>query len=80
MAAGRFSKALEELAKLMPSDAHKLMPDGSVKDVPLSELAVDDRVLVKPGVTVIRYILVQPEKSLTKKSLTLKQLRPFRDK
>jgi Cu2+-exporting ATPase len=43
------SKALEELAKLMPSDAHKLMPDGSVKDVPLSELAVDDRVLVKPG-------------------------------
>jgi Cu2+-exporting ATPase len=43
------SKALEELAKLMPSDAHKLMPDGSVKDVPLSELALDDQVLVKPG-------------------------------
>jgi Cu2+-exporting ATPase len=43
------SRALEELAKLMPSDAHKLMPDGSVKDVPLSELAVDDQVLVKPG-------------------------------
>jgi Cu2+-exporting ATPase len=43
------SKALEELAKLMPSDAHKLMPDGSVKDVPLGELAVDDRVLIKPG-------------------------------
>lgn len=43
------SKALEELAKLMPTDAHKLMPDGSVKDVPLSELAVDDKVLVKPG-------------------------------
>ena len=35
------SKALEELAKLMPSNAHKLMPDGSVKDVPLSELAVN---------------------------------------
>jgi len=43
------SRALEELAKLMPSDAHKLMPDSSVKDVPLSELAVDDRVLIKPG-------------------------------
>ncbi len=43
------SKALEELAKLMPSDAHKLMPDGSVKDVPLDELAVDDQVLIKPG-------------------------------
>ena len=43
------SKALEELAKLMPSDAHKLMPDGSVKDVPLDELAVGDKVLIKPG-------------------------------
>ncbi len=43
------SKALEELAKLMPSDAHKLMPDGSVKDVPLGELAVSDKVLIKPG-------------------------------
>ena len=43
------SKALEELAKLMPSDAHKLMPDGSLKEVPLSELAVGDKVLVKPG-------------------------------
>ena len=43
------SKALEELAKLMPSDAHKLMSDGSVNDVPLGELAVDDKVLIKPG-------------------------------
>jgi Cu2+-exporting ATPase len=43
------SKALEALAKLMPSDAHKLMPDGSVKDVPLGELAVGDKVLIKPG-------------------------------
>jgi len=43
------SKALEELAKLMPSDAHKLMPDGSVKDVPLGELSVNDKVLIKPG-------------------------------
>ncbi len=43
------SRALEELAKLMPSDAHKLMPDGSVKDVPLGDLAVNDKVLIKPG-------------------------------
>jgi P-type Cu2+ transporter len=43
------SRALEELARLMPSDAHRFMPDGSVKDVPLSELAVGDKVLVKPG-------------------------------
>ncbi len=43
------SRALEALAKLMPSDAHKLMPDGTVKDVPLGELSVDDKVLIKPG-------------------------------
>jgi Cu2+-exporting ATPase len=43
------SHALEELAKLMPSDAHKIMPDGSVKDVPLAELVVDDKVVIKPG-------------------------------
>jgi len=43
------SKALEELVRLMPSDAHKVMPDGSVRDVPLNELNSGDRVLVKPG-------------------------------
>jgi len=43
------SKALEELARLMPSDAHRVMPDGSVRDVPLDELNSGDRVLVKPG-------------------------------
>jgi len=43
------SRALEELARLMPQDAHKVMPDGSVQDVPLSALDVDDRVIVKPG-------------------------------
>ena len=43
------SSALEELARLMPSEAHKLMPDGSIRDVPLEQLSVSDRVLIKPG-------------------------------
>ena len=43
------SRALEEMAKLMPSDAHKLMPDGSIKDIPLDELETNNRVIVKPG-------------------------------
>ncbi|MFH0762325.1 MAG: heavy metal translocating P-type ATPase, partial [Candidatus Omnitrophota bacterium] len=43
------SQALEKLAQLMPSAAHKLMPDGSIKDLPLSELNVNDKVVVKPG-------------------------------
>ncbi|MDZ7830730.1 MAG: copper-translocating P-type ATPase [Desulfobacterales bacterium] len=43
------SRALEELAKLMPSDAHKVMDDGSTKDVSIQEIQTGDRVLVKPG-------------------------------
>lgn len=42
-------EALEQLAKLMPANAHKIIADGSVKDVPLSDLAIGDRVIVKPG-------------------------------
>jgi Cu2+-exporting ATPase len=43
------SRALEELAKLMPFEAHKLMGDGSVKDVPLDQLQSGDKVVIKPG-------------------------------
>ena len=65
------SRALEELAKLMPSDAHKLMPDGSVKDVPLDELAVEDKVLVKPGEKIpADGIIVEGESSVNEAMLT----------
>jgi P-type Cu2+ transporter len=65
------SKALEALAKLMPSDAHKLMPDGSVKDVPLGELAVDDRVLIKPGEKIpADGLIVEGESSVDEAMLT----------
>ncbi len=43
------SKALESLAKLLPSEAHLLKEDGSIVDVPISELKVGDKVLVRPG-------------------------------
>lgn len=43
------SRALEELVRLMPSEAHRLKPDGSIEEVPVSELRRGDRVLVKPG-------------------------------
>ena len=65
------SKALEELAKLMPSDAHKLMPDGSVKDVPLGELAVLDKVLIKPGEKIpADGVVVEGESSVNEAMLT----------
>jgi len=43
------SSALEAMVRLMPSEAHKVMPDGAMKDVAINELAVGDRVLIKPG-------------------------------
>ncbi len=42
-------KALEDLAQLMPQNAHKIMADGTIIDVPLHELQIDEKVLVKPG-------------------------------
>jgi P-type Cu2+ transporter len=46
---GEASKALESLARLMPSRAHRRDADGSTADVPLEELKAGDIVVVKPG-------------------------------
>lgn len=43
------SRALEELAKLMPSTAHKLDRNGNIQDVPIEDLVSGDRILVRPG-------------------------------
>jgi len=43
------SRALEELVKLMPSTAHRLVPDGSAEEVPVESLRKGDLVVVKPG-------------------------------
>ena len=43
------SRALEELAKLMPSEAHRITSDGITEDVAVEELNNNDKILVKPG-------------------------------
>jgi Cu2+-exporting ATPase len=43
------SNALEKLAGLMPKEAHKVGGDGKITDVSLTDLKIDDLVLVKPG-------------------------------
>jgi P-type Cu2+ transporter len=45
----RASGALEEVVKLMPSQAHRLQDDDTVQETQVTELKPDDRVLVKPG-------------------------------
>ena len=43
------SGALEELAKLLPSLAHRINRGGVIEDVALEKLNVGDKVLIKPG-------------------------------
>jgi Cu2+-exporting ATPase len=43
------SGALEELVKIMPSEAHRQTEGGGTEDVPVAELKQGDRVVVKPG-------------------------------
>ncbi|HEX2042276.1 MAG TPA: heavy metal translocating P-type ATPase [Acidimicrobiales bacterium] len=48
-AIGQASSALDALAALLPDDAERVAADGSVEQVPISELAVGDVVLVRSG-------------------------------
>jgi len=43
------SQALEELAKLMPSIAHKIEGNGNIRDVLIEQLVSGDRILIRPG-------------------------------
>ncbi|AHF80777.1 heavy metal translocating P-type ATPase [Thermococcus paralvinellae] len=64
------SRALEELIKLMPTDAHLITPEG-IKDVPVSELKKGDIVLVKPGEKIPSDgIIIEGETSINEAMLT----------
>ena len=43
------SKALDELIKLMPEEAHLIKDNGETVDIPVKRLKAGDTVLVKPG-------------------------------
>ena len=65
------SRALDALARLMPSEAHRWDADGSVSDVPLAELRAGDRVLVKPGEKVpADGVVIEGETSVNEAMLT----------
>jgi Cu2+-exporting ATPase len=46
------SGALNELAKLMPDTAERILPDGDTEEVPVTQLEEGDLVLVRPGASV----------------------------
>jgi Cu2+-exporting ATPase len=43
------SSALDELAALVPDEAHVVQDDGSIVDVPVSDLHGGERVVIRPG-------------------------------
>jgi Cu2+-exporting ATPase len=64
------SKALEELARLMPSTAHRL-GDGTVEEVPVEALKPGDRVLVKPGEKIpVDGVVIEGRTTLNESMLT----------
>src|SRR5699024_9192784 len=73
------SNALEELEKLMPSEAHKLDENGNVYDVKVSALQNEDYVLVKPGdkvpvdATIVDGNSAIDESMLTEESVTIEK-------
>ena len=65
------SRALEELAKLMPQDAHKIFSEDDIRDVPLEELKPKDKVIVKPGEKIpADGVVVKGETSVNESMLT----------
>jgi len=64
------SRALEELARIMPSEAH-LIRDGTIVDVRVEALRPGDRVLVKPGEKIpVDGAVVEGETSVNESMLT----------
>ena len=65
------SSALEELAALIPGEAHRVNEDGSTEDVPVEELQQGDKVLIKPGEKVpADGVVVKGESSVNEAMLT----------
>ena len=64
------SRALELLVKMMPATAHHLV-NGTVHDMPVSHLKIDDLVLIKPGEKIpVDGIVTEGESYLDESMLT----------
>jgi len=65
------SGALEALVRLLPSTAHRVTADGATEDVPVTQIAPGDRLLVKPGEKVpIDGVIVKGQSSFDESLLT----------
>src|SRR5665647_2268364 len=69
------SRALEELVKIMPTLAH-FVKNGEIVDVPVSELKVDDVVLIRPGEKIPSDGIVVEGESFVNESLLTGESKP----
>ena len=70
------SRALDELAKLLPDTAERLRPDGTSETVPVSALRVGDVVLVRPGASIPADGVVVEGRSHVNEALITGESRP----
>lgn len=65
------SNALEELVKLIPSEAHLITEGGAIMEVSVSELSPEQTILIKPGERIpVDGIVVKGQSSLDESMLT----------
>ena len=70
-AAGRAERDLKALLDRVPQLAHRYAADGSIEDIPIDQVALGDRLLVKPAEIVpVDCELLSPATSLDESSLT----------
>ncbi|SFP89002.1 Cu2+-exporting ATPase [Halolamina pelagica] len=72
----RASSAVDELAKLMPDTAERITDDGETEEVPVSELAEGDLVLVRPGASVPADGIVEEGDSAVEESMITGESKP----
>lgn len=73
------SQSLQELVKLMPSEAH-LLKNGETVDVELDELKEDDQVLVRPGEKIPVDGVITDGESNVNESMVTGESKPVRKK
>jgi len=65
------SRALEELAKLIPENARRLLPGGGFEDVSVALIRVNDNIIIRPGERVpTDAVIIEGETSINQSMIT----------
>jgi Cu2+-exporting ATPase len=70
------SGALNELARLMPDTAERILPDGSTEQIPANKLQAGDLILVRPGASVPADGMVEQGESDVNEAMITGESRP----